>query len=38
MNLSKVPAKGAKVVFQVSGLPDPGEPTATFTVPFTPGG
>ena len=35
MNLSKVPAKGAKVVFQVSGLPDPGEPTATFTVPFT---
>ena len=35
MNLGKVPAKGAKVVFQVSGLPDPGEPTATFTVPFT---
>ncbi|MGO8899920.1 MAG: hypothetical protein ACLQU5_16440 [Isosphaeraceae bacterium] len=35
MNLSKVPAKEAKVVFQVSGLPDPGEPTATFTVPFT---
>jgi hypothetical protein len=34
MNLSKVPAKGAKVVFQVSGLPDPGEPTATFTVSF----
>jgi hypothetical protein len=35
MNLSKVPAKGARVAFQVSGLPDPGEPTATFTVPFT---
>lgn len=35
MNLGKVPAKGARVAFQVSGLPDPGEPTATFTVPFT---
>ena len=35
MNLSKVLAKGARVAFQVSGLPDPGEPTATFTVPFT---
>jgi hypothetical protein len=35
MNLGRVPASGAKVVFQVSGLPDPGEPTATFTVPFT---
>ncbi len=35
MNLSKVPAKGARVAFQVSGLPDPGEPTAAFTVPFT---
>jgi len=35
VNLSKVPAKGTKVVFQVSGLPDPSEPTATFTVPFT---
>jgi hypothetical protein len=35
MNLSQVPTKGARVAFQVSGLPDPGEPTATFTVPFT---
>ncbi|MGO8898424.1 MAG: hypothetical protein ACLQU5_08740 [Isosphaeraceae bacterium] len=35
MNLGKVPAQGARVAFQVSGLPDPGEPTATFTVPFT---
>jgi hypothetical protein len=35
MDLSKVPATGSKVTFQVSGLPDPGEPTATFTVPFT---
>jgi len=35
MNLGKVPAKGARVAFQVSGLPDPGEPTAAFTVPFT---
>ena len=35
MDLSKVPAKGARVSFQVSGLPDPAEPTATFTVPFT---
>jgi len=35
MNLGKVLAKGARVAFQVSGLPDPGEPTATFTVPFT---
>ena len=38
MNLGKVPAQGARVAFQVSGLPDPGEPTATFTVPFTLGG
>ncbi len=35
MNLSKVPAQGAKVTFQVTGLTDPGEPTATFTVPFS---
>ncbi len=35
MNLGKVPAKGTRVTFQVSGLPDPGEPTATFTVPFS---
>ena len=35
LDLSKVPAKGARVSFQVSGLPDPAEPTATFTVPFT---
>ncbi|MFO0890942.1 MAG: hypothetical protein U0790_17585 [Isosphaeraceae bacterium] len=35
IDLSKVPASGAKVAFRVDGLPDPGEPTATFTVPFT---
>jgi len=35
IDLSKVPAKGTRVSFQVSGLPDPTEPTATFTVPFT---
>jgi len=34
MNLSKVPARGAKVAFRVGGLPDPSEPTAEFTVPF----
>jgi hypothetical protein len=34
MDLSKVPPKGAKVTFQVTGLPDPDEPTATVTVPF----
>jgi hypothetical protein len=36
MDLSKVPAAGAKVAFRVTGLPDPGEPTATFIIPFTP--
>jgi hypothetical protein len=35
IDLSKVPAAGVKVTFQVTGLPDPAEPTATFTVPFT---
>jgi heavy metal-binding protein len=34
IDLSKVPASGAKVAFRVEGMPDPGEPTATFTVPF----
>jgi hypothetical protein len=34
MDLSRVPAKGAKVAFEITGLPDPAEPTATFTVPF----
>ncbi len=34
VDLSKVPPKDAKVTFQVSGLPDPAEPAATFTVPF----
>ncbi|MBX6312049.1 MAG: hypothetical protein IRY99_03885 [Isosphaeraceae bacterium] len=34
MDLSKVPARGAKVAFEITGLPDPAEPTATFTVPF----
>lgn len=35
LDLSKVPAAGAKVAFRVEGLPEPEEPTATFTVPFT---
>ena len=34
VDLSKVPAKGAKVTFLVTGLPDPAEPTAKFTTPF----
>jgi hypothetical protein len=34
MDLSKVLAKGTKVTFEISGLPDPTEPTATITVPF----
>ena len=35
INLSKVPASGAKAAFEISGLPDPAEPSASFTVPFT---
>jgi YHS domain-containing protein len=34
IDLSKVPATGAKVSFKVSGLPEAAEPTATFTIPF----
>ena len=34
VDLSKVPATGAKVEFRVEGLPDKAEPTATFSVPF----
>jgi hypothetical protein len=34
MDLGQVPTAGAKVTFQVAGLPDPAETTATFTVPF----
>ncbi|MHB8879183.1 MAG: hypothetical protein ACYC8T_36245 [Myxococcaceae bacterium] len=34
VNLSKVPTKGAKVTFKITGLPDAAEPLATFTVPF----
>lgn len=34
IGLSKVPPTGAKVTFEIAGLPDPAEPTATFTVPF----
>ena len=34
IDLSKVPATGAKVEFRVERLPEPAEPTATFTVPF----
>ncbi len=35
VDLSKVPAPGAKVTFRVEGLPEAAEPTATFTVPFS---
>jgi hypothetical protein len=38
MDLAQVPTAGAKVTFQVAGLPDPAETSATFTVPFTLGG
>ncbi|RUL87046.1 hypothetical protein [Tautonia sociabilis] len=34
IDLSKVPAEGAKVAFRLEGLADSAEPTATFTVPF----
>lgn len=34
INLGRVPASGAKVSFEFGGLPDPAEPTASFTVPF----
>ncbi len=35
IDLSKMPAAGAKVAFQVTGLGDPAEPTAQFTIPFS---
>lgn len=35
IDLSKVPAQGAKVTFEINGLPDPAEPAASFTVSFT---
>jgi hypothetical protein len=34
VDLSKVPAAGTSVTFEIKGLADPAEPTATFTVPF----
>jgi hypothetical protein len=34
VDLSKVPAQGSTVAVQISGLADPTEPTAGFTVPF----
>jgi YHS domain-containing protein len=34
IDLSKVPAKGSTVAVQISGLANPVEPTAGFTVPF----
>ena len=34
IDLSKVPSKGAKVAIEITGLPDPAEPTVSFTVPF----
>ncbi len=36
LDLSRVPASGAKVTFQLEGLGDPAEPRTTFSVPFTP--
>ncbi len=34
VDLGTVPATGAKVAFTINGLPEPAEPTSTFTVPF----
>ena len=34
IDLSKVPATGAKVEFKVAGLPEAAETTASFTVPL----
>ena len=34
IGLSNVPPTGAKVTFEIAGLPDPAETRATFTVPF----
>lgn len=34
IDLSKVPATDAKVLFKIVGLPEAAEPTATFTTPF----
>lgn len=34
INLSKVPPMGARVAFEITGLPDPARPVAQFTVPF----
>ena len=36
VDLGKVPAAGTTVEFKVAGLPEAGEPTATFQVPFAP--
>jgi hypothetical protein len=35
VDLSQVPSRGVTVTFQVAGLPDPNERSATFTVPFS---
>jgi hypothetical protein len=34
VGLENAPATGARVTFEISGLPDPSESTATFTVPL----
>jgi hypothetical protein len=34
LDLGTIPATGAKVAFEVAGLPDPAAPSASFTVPF----
>jgi hypothetical protein len=34
LDLGKVPVSGTRVTFQIDGLADPAEPSASFTVPF----
>jgi hypothetical protein len=34
IGLGNAPATGGKVTFELSGLPDPSEPTASFTIPL----
>lgn len=34
LDLSTIPATGAKVTFAIAGLPDPAPPSASFTLPF----
>jgi hypothetical protein len=36
IDLRKVPTSGVKIAFEITGLPDADEPSASFTVPFAP--